>query len=567
MKFPLLLLFVSAVQLTAQSGAIAITGARVVDGTGSAAKMATVIVRDHRIEAVGPNVTVPKDARVIDAKGLTLLPGLFDLHTHLRASGATSPLAADWGKNLKTYLVSGVTSVNDYSSYGEMFEPMRRLMRTGVVVGPRVNLAVRVSPPGGHGAESGYGSMFTLEARTPEKAHQIMREALSYKPDLIKIFTDGWRYGASPSLPSMNEETIAAITEDAHKAGVKVMTHTLTLENAKITVRAGVDSLVHGIQDRAIDDEFLQLIKARGTGYTSTLAVYEPRNHMEMYTGLSRVLEPLISRMFRGPAESAAPTAAKQERWNRLKSNDVNLYKGGVLLGNGTDAGMAGTFHGWATLREMQLKTMEGLTPLEAITVATANSARILGLQNQLGTIQPGKLADLVLIDGRPDENIEDIFKTARVFVDGKEYDIKELQNEIQSDRMTRLPSRPVGALIDDFESADGRTRLGTQIFNGDDPGSDHSDVVFTRIWRKENDHALMVEASMGPREHPFSAAANSFDAGRGGTGGRERVPWNLIRGAGRWPVPAEGVGVCGAGRRRFRSAVPGGSRLENAED
>jgi len=502
----IVLLLIATLPLAAQS-TIVIRGARVVDGTGAPAKMATVIVRGNRIEAVGENLAIPSGARVIDATGLTLIPGLFDLHTHLRASGALSPLVADWGKVLKTYLVSGVTTVNDYSSYGEMFEPMRRLMRTGVVLGPHVNLAVRVSPPGGHGAESGYGSMFTLEARTPEKAHEIMVEALSYKPDLIKIFTDGWRYGATPSLPSMNEETIAAIVEDAHKTNVKVMTHTLTLENAKITVRAGVDSLVHGIQDHNIDDEFIQLIKSKGTGYTATLAVYEPRNRTEMYPGLSRVLEPAIAQMFRSPQAAPAMGAngPRQERWNRLKYNDAKLFENQVLLGNGTDAGMAGTFHGWATLREIQLKTEAGLTPLQAITVATKNSARILGIDKTVGTIEPGKLADLVLIDGKPDEHIEDIYKTARVFLDGKECDLKGLEKEIKSEEPTKLPSHPVQALIDDFEKADGRTYLNTQIFNGDDPGSDHSNVVFTRIWRKAGDHALMVEATMGPREHPFS--------------------------------------------------------------
>jgi imidazolonepropionase-like amidohydrolase len=502
----IILLLLASLPLFAQTTTI-IRNARVVDGTGAQAKMVTVLIRGNRIEAVGDPIPTPAGARVIDATGQTLIPGLFDLHTHLRASGALSPLVADWGKNLKTYLASGVTSVNEYSSYGEMFEPMRRLMSTGVVIGPRVNLAVRVSPPGGHGAESGYGSMFTLEARTPEKAHEMMALALSYKPELIKIFTDGWRYGASPALPSMNEETIAAIVEDAHKAGVKVMTHTVTLENAKITVRAGVDSLVHGIQDRPIDDEFIQLIRSKGTGYTATLAVYEPRNRTEMYPGLSRVLEPAIARMFRTP--QAAPAMGnpgpRQERWKILTGNDARLFDNQVLLGNGTDAGMGGTFHGWATLREIQLKTQEGLTPLQAITVATRNSAKIIGRDKDLGTIEPGKLADLVLIDGKPDQQIEDIYKTVRVFQDGKEYDVKELEREIQSPEPTRLPSRPIPALIDDFEQADGRTSIGTQIFNGDDPGSDHSQIVFSRIWRKAGDHALMVEATMGPREHPFS--------------------------------------------------------------
>jgi hypothetical protein len=211
--------------------------------------------------------------------------------------------------------------------------------------------------------------------------------------------------------------------------------------------------------------------------------------------------------MFRAPQAAPAMGASgpRQERWKLLTANDSRLFDNQVLLGNGTDAGMGGTFHGWATLREIQLKTQEGLTPLQAITVATRNSAKILGQDKILGTIEPGKLADLVLIDGKPDEHIEDIYKTSRVFQDGKEYDVKDLEKQIQSPEPTKLPAHPIQALIDDFEANDGRTRIGTQIFNGDDPGSDHSTIVFSRIWRKAGDHALMVESTMGPREHPFS--------------------------------------------------------------
>ncbi len=547
----ILLLLTAALPLAAQP-TIVIRGARVVDGTGAPAKMATVLIRGNRIEAVGENLTIPTGARVVDATGLTLLPGLFDLHTHLRASGALSPLVADWGKNLKTYLASGVTSVNEYSSYGEMFEPMRRLMRTGVVPGPRVNLAVRISPPGGHGAESGYGSMFTLEARSPEKAHEIMVEALSYKPNLIKIFTDGWRYGATPALPSMNEETIAAITEDAHKAGVKVMTHTLTLENAKITVRAGVDSLVHGIQDKAIDDEFIQLIKNKGTGYTATLAVYEPRNRTEMYTGLGRVLEPLIAQMFKAPPAAAnrATDGPRQERWKLLTGNDSKLFENQVLLGNGTDAGMGGTFHGWATLREIQLKTQEGLTPLQAITVATRNSAKILGQEKILGTIEPGKLADLVLIDGKPDEHIEDIFKTTRVFQNGKEYNVKDLEKQIQSDEPTKLPSHPIAALIDDFETTDGRTRIGTQIFNGDDPGRRSLERSLHAHLEKVRRSRAHGRSDDGPSRAPLLTPSDSAYSRRRRTGRHQRIPRNLVRCSRRRQLSPQGASLRGPHRR-----------------
>ena len=102
-----------------------------------------------------------------------------------------------------------------------------------------------------------------------------MKTALAYKPDVIKVFTDGWRYGTAANLTSMNLETLSAIVADAHAAGLKVFTHTVTLEGAKIAARAGVDALAHGIGDEPADDELLELLKKTGTAYAPTLAVYE----------------------------------------------------------------------------------------------------------------------------------------------------------------------------------------------------------------------------------------------------------------------------------------------------
>jgi imidazolonepropionase-like amidohydrolase len=507
---PLLCASLLALPLGAQPGSIAIRNARVVDGTGAPAVVETVVIQGNRIVAVGPTAAIPPGSRTINAQGKTLIPGVFDLHTHLRTSGAG--LTADWGKTLAAYLACGVTSVNDYNEFGEMFEPMRRLVGSGAVAGPRLHLAIRMSPPGGHGAESGFGDMFTLEASTPAQAHFLMKGALQYQPDLIKIFTDGWRYGTSPSLPSMNEETIAAIVQDAHRAGVKVVTHTLTLENARLTVRAGVDSLVHGIQDKDVDEDFIRLIKKTGAGYVSTLAVYEPRDRSRIPEEARRVIEPAILNLnapaaSRATAESAASPAAaesREARWKHLLHNDRALFDAGVTLGNGTDAGMF-VGHGWATLHELELKTQAGFTPLEAITIATSNSARILGVDRDLGSIQPGKLADLVLIDGKPDQDIRDIYKTAEVFKDGKEYRPEILEKEIGSEGMSPLPSHPVGALVDDFEREDGRTELGTLRTPGTDAGSDHSKILFVRMPRGANDHSLMVQVSMGPKENNFA--------------------------------------------------------------
>lgn len=496
-----LLAFTAA--LGAQSEVVAIRGARVVDGTGAPARSATVVVRGARIEAVSADAPVPTGARLIDASGQTLLPGLFDLHTHLSAAAASGAIA-DWGKNLKAYLDCGVTTVNDFSAYGEMYGPMREMLAKGVVQGPHVNLAARLSTTGGHGTEGGWGDFMTLEANTPLEAHARMRAALAGKPDVIKVFTDGWRYGTAPNLTNMNVETLAAIVQDAHAAGIKVVTHTVTLAGAKIAARAGVDVLVHGIGDAAVDQELVDLMRAKGTAYASTLAVYENHQLSPLPERVVPLLDPAVRAIFGRRGRTAEPGEARQARWQNLLGNVKRLHEGGVSVALGTDAGMTGTFHGYASLRELELLVEAGLKPAEAIMAGTLVSARVMGVDRDKGTIAPGKIADLVLIDGRPDEKIVDIYKTARVFLGGVEVDREGLESAIQKEGLTALPVRHIPAAIDDMERADGRTLLGTLRVNSTDGGVDHSVMRFLPVIRHGRDHALLVTARFAAKEGPY---------------------------------------------------------------
>ena len=169
-------------------GVVAITGARVVDGTGAAPYEATVVIEGERITAVNRDGKVPAGAKVVDARGKTLLPGLFDLHTHITASGASLNVSADWPKNLMAYLYCGVTTVADLGDYQENFDAVRRLIATGAIDSPRLALATRFSSPGGDGAEGGRPEAHTHEVLTPREAHAAMAEVLrGSKPDMIKI--------------------------------------------------------------------------------------------------------------------------------------------------------------------------------------------------------------------------------------------------------------------------------------------------------------------------------------------------------------------------------------------
>ncbi len=521
----LLLLSVSFSSIRAQEQAgevIAIVGGTVVDGTGAQPFKATVLIRGERIAAVGPNVEIPSDARVIRADGQTIIPGLFDLHTHLPYS-AVNGLDADWGKNLKAYLYCGVTSVVDFGTYPETYEPMRRLTRRGAVLSPRLTLAARITTPGGHGAEGGRGDFFSLEVLTPREGRAAIRRVLPYKPDVIKVFTDGWRYGAAPDMTSMTEETLAAIVDEAHKNGLEVLTHTVTLEKAKIAARAGVDVIAHGVGNADVDDELIQLMKSKGTSYVSTLAVYENRARGFMAPLLETTLEPAAKEIIKAQAIASDETqlrparegeSPQARRWRYLMRNIEALRKAGISFGVGTDAGVTGTYHGWATLREMQLLVAGGLTPLEAITAATGNAARALKVDSERGTITPGKLADLVLIAGEPHKNIADIERTSRVFLGGREIDREKLARDIQSSEQTPITAIKAKEKIDDFESATGRSSIDTLWVNSTDSGHDNSKMVWGRTLRDRANHALTVMSRFSEKDRPVARVSLPLSRG-----------------------------------------------------
>ncbi len=547
---------------------LAIVGATVFDGTGREPYAGTVVVRGGRIEAAGPSVSVPAGARVVRAEGQTLLPGLFDLHTHVPY--ATAPgISGDWGKNLKAYLYSGVTSVVDFGTYPETFEPVRRLIASGAFAAPRVHFAARLTTPGGHGAEGGRGDFFTLEVQTPREARSAVRRLLPYKPDVIKVFTDGWRYNTAPDMTSMNEETLAAVCDEAHRAGVEVLTHTVTLARAKQAARAGVDALAHGIGDAEADEELIRLMREKGTAYVSTLAVYEPRGRNVLSPLLSAVLEPAVLALIDPPLTPAPPAddgerapvgqqptapftagggepapergaaEARRRRWRNLLHNVSALKAGGVRLGAGTDAGVTGTHHGWATLRELELLVRGGLTPAQALTAATLDSARALRVEAERGSIEPGKLADLVLVAGAPHRRIADIARVSKVFLGGREVDRERLARDIASPSQTAIAPVKLAELVDDFEgvrvravAAGGpfgagavlgsgaalpdpaatqpnardmlRSRLGTLWVNATDGGHGHSQLIQGLTARKAKDHALTALARMSSAARPF---------------------------------------------------------------
>jgi imidazolonepropionase-like amidohydrolase len=388
-------------------------------------------------------------------------------------------------KNVKTYALDGVTGVNEFGTYGETFEPYRKLLAT-LPTPLRILFASRLSTPGGHGAEAGRGPDFSYEVVTPRQARAAVQKALTYRPDVIKVFTDGWRYGAAPDMTSMNEPTLAAIVEEAHKHNLPVLTHTVTLARAKIAARAGVDVIAHGVGDAPVDAELIALMKEHRTSYASTLAVYEP-----------------------GPAN---PGTARAERWRRLLPNIAAMRDGGVTFVLGTDGGEASTPHGTSTLHELELLVLGGLTPTQALIAATRNSAAAMRATDR-GTIAEGKIADLLLVEGEPWSNISDIRKTRRVWIGGREVDREALKREIDAPGPTPIAATKATKLIDDFEKPE-RSSLDTLRLTNTDSGHDHAQLLFSQTVRRGTNHALTLIGQMTEKDNPFARVVIPLNRG-----------------------------------------------------
>lgn len=461
-----------------RSEVLAITGATIFEATGKPPYRGTVLIRDGRIEQVGPDVRAPRGARIVKADGKALLPGFFDVHTHWSPTGEPNTLP----QIASRYLAAGVTTLNDFHQQPESFEPRRAWLSE--LSAPHVNFVARMGTPGGHGTDWG-DTNTTRWIATADAARREVRALQPYRPDFIKAFADGWRYGMSPDNTSMNLATLSALVEEAHAHGQRVLSHTVTVDRGKIAARAGVDVIAHSLQDREIDEEAVELLRAAGTFYAPTLTIYDPARPGAPAPDMS---DPVVQQRFR--------------KFGFAQHNLRSLHAAGVPIVLGTDAGIEQAGHGVSSLREMEMLVEAGLSPQAVLLAATINSARALGLEADRGTIEPGKRADLVLIDGAPWQRIGDVRNIERVFVDGRLLHGPGASLPAAS-RRTALPPLPIAALIDDFERADGRSSLDTLRLAQMDGGTDRSTVVSTVVPRAGDGHALLVAARMALEEEP----------------------------------------------------------------
>jgi imidazolonepropionase-like amidohydrolase len=441
---------------TSEVSTTAIVGATVIhpdrDPSTAVARDQTIVISGNRIRAVGPSAStpVPAGARVVDAKGKWVVPGLVDAHVHFFQSGNlyTRPDGADFNKwmpyakevarnqarlpvTFGVWLASGVTSVVDIGGPFWNFEVREKARATAaaprvVVAGPLVSMVDRV--------KLDLGDPPIIKTSTPEEARALVARELERKPDYIKVW---FIYRPSDDLAAQ-EAIVKAAGDAAHAAGIRLAVHATELVTAKASLRAGADYLVHSVEDAPIDDEFLALMKKNRAIYCPTLFVlngyqYALSGTWKPTEAESRLADPEIlgamDDLKKIPADMIPERVqALMKKPPEPKPSQVMLdnlrkvWDAGIPVVMGTDAGNVGTLHGPSVFREMDYMTRAGLTPLQVLKSATANGALAMGMKD-IGTIEAGKLADLVVLDADPLVNVQNLSRVRTVVKDGHVFD------------------------------------------------------------------------------------------------------------------------------------------------
>lgn len=415
------------------SGTTAFTGVRLIDGTGAApVEPATIVITDGRIAAAGPaaSVSIPAGAQQIDLSGKTILPGIVNAHGHLNVDANTRlPVREHILERLRVYADYGVTTVMSLGSTKD--DEM-----AGLAVRDDQRQAQRQGPQEGMpGGARFYTAGQNAVAKTPEEARAFVNRLADLKVDFIKTRLNG-------RATDMDSETLGAVIDEAHKRGLRTAIHIFYLRDAKVAVLNGVDIIAHSVRDQNVDQALIAEMKRRNVAYIPTLTrdlsvfVYEstpdffkdPFFQRGMYayqTEFDLLSDPANQEKIRNNPQAQALKRALRQGNRNLKT----LLDAGVQIAMGTDSGSAddpGRWQGYFEHVEMQMMVEAGMTPLQVIVASTSGAAKVWRLDKDLGSIEPGKWGDLLVLNADPladirnTRQIHSVWIAGRKVVDGK---------------------------------------------------------------------------------------------------------------------------------------------------
>lgn len=430
-------LVLQASLLLAQTGgeAVVLEDVRLIDGTGTAPfDHASILIENGKIArvSIGSHPAWPASARVLRLSGKTVIPGLINGHGHLGLTQGTSVSPANYTlanvkRQLAQYERYGVTTMISLGMNRDLLYQLRAQQREGKFGGTMILTADRgIGVRGGVPAVNAATDQLYRPA-TPEEARADVREMAARHADLVKIWVDDNLH----KLPRPDPAVYGAAIEEAHRHGLRVAAHVYYLADAKRLLADHVDILAHSIRDQEIDPETIAVIKAQAVYYIPTLQleesffIYADHPSWMQSPFFRRALNPPLANLLNSVAYKQKigqdpATATHRKALEIAMKNVRKLHDAGALVAFGTDSG-ANPFRiqGFAEHRELQLMVEAGMTPLEAIHSATAVDANMLHIGDQTGTVQVGKRADLLVLDGDPSGDIKKTEKIAMVFEKG----------------------------------------------------------------------------------------------------------------------------------------------------
>jgi len=369
--------------------------------SGHLVENAVILIQGETISAVGSGIAIPTGADIIDLGSATVLPGLIDCHTHLMARIPDDPngyvvnlatksqafRALEGAADARATLYAGFTAVRDVESEGTGYADaaLRDAINQGLVEGPRMQVATRgIAAVGKYLPFHVSADLTTFPTGAqmisgPEEARRAAREQIGGGANLLKVYADWFR-------PTLTEEEIRVVVEEAHKAGIKVAAHAESVEGIRNALEAGVDSIEHA---SFADESSLKLMKEKGAFLVTTKAVFMER--------VETSPDPDVKARARSVIENA----------RRLLPLALEM---GVKIASGFDPASPDK-HG-KNANEIVVLSKLGLSPIDAIRAATVNAAELMGWSEKVGSLEAGKFADLIAVSGNP---LSDITELQRV--------------------------------------------------------------------------------------------------------------------------------------------------------